>query len=190
MTLAAFGRLHGRVIDHAGGCGLLVRLLRDAGIDARWRDKYSANLLARGFEDDGSGQVDLLSAFEVFEHMIDPLGELRGMIQRAPIVLLSTELIRDEQSPSPAWWYLGPEHGQHIGFFRERTLHWVASQLRCHTETYGGSVHLFSRAQIPKRWKLYMKLRRLSPLITKTRLKPLTERDSDALRRASCEGRP
>lgn len=190
MTLAAFGLLHGRVVDHAGGCGLLVRLLRDAGIDARWRDKYSANLLARGFEDDGRDQVDLVSAFEVLEHMVDPLGDLGAMIQRAPVVLLSTELIRDEMRPSPTWWYLGPEHGQHIGFFRKRTLHWITSHLHCHTETYGDSVHLFSRKPIPRRWRTCMKLRRLAPLITRARLHPLTQNDFDALRRASHDGRP
>ena len=53
-TLLILGKLKGKVVDHAGGYGILVRLLRDAGIDAYWRDKYCENLLARGFEADAA----------------------------------------------------------------------------------------------------------------------------------------
>jgi hypothetical protein len=49
-TLFTLGRLDERVIDCAGGYGILVRLLRDLGIDAFWSDLYSQNLVARGFE--------------------------------------------------------------------------------------------------------------------------------------------
>ena len=83
MTLAAVGRLSGRVVDHAGGYGILVRLLRDLGVDARWRDKYCQNLVARGFEADAA-PCDLITAFEVFEHLEDPMAELRQMLAQAP----------------------------------------------------------------------------------------------------------
>ena len=94
-TLLAFGKLKGRVVDHAGGYGILVRLLRDSGIDARWQDKHCQNLVARGFEA-GEEACDLVTAFEVFEHFVDPMAELHAMLDRAPLVLLSTELIRTD----------------------------------------------------------------------------------------------
>src|SRR6185295_6679379 len=62
-TLAALRRLSGRVLDHAGGYGILVRLLRDAGVEAHWDDKYCRNVLSRGFEADGQ-PYDLVTAFE------------------------------------------------------------------------------------------------------------------------------
>ena len=49
-TLALIQNRTGKVVDYAGGYGLLVRLLRDRGIDALWADPYSQNLVARGFE--------------------------------------------------------------------------------------------------------------------------------------------
>lgn len=184
MTLAACGRLHGRVIDHAGGFGILVRMLRDAGVDARWRDKFCENKLARGFEHDGQG-YDLLTAFEVLEHLVNPLIELRAMLEDAPMVLASTELIPGAQTPRQDWWYLGPEHGQHIGFFRIATMRWMAQELGCHYQSYGSSVHLFSRPPLPFLWRPSMRLRLLWPAVAIFRLTPRTQNDFDALRHRS-----
>lgn len=181
MTLLACGRLRGRVIDYAGGYGILVRMLRDAGVDARWRDKYCENVLARGFEADfGSG--DVLTAFEVFEHLIDPVAELRTMLGEAPIVLLSTELIAGPGTPSPEWWYLGPEHGQHVGFFRAATLRWMAEHIGCHHATDGNSVHMFSRGPVPAAWQPLLRVQRIWPLVARLCLHSKTNSDFEMLR--------
>jgi hypothetical protein len=185
QTLAAFGMLSGRVGDHAGGYGVLVRLLRDAGVDARWRDKYCENLLARGFEADDDAHCDLLTAFEVFEHLEHPLDELARMLAGAPVVLVSTELVQQAAAPAPDWWYLGPEHGQHIGFFRRDTLAWMARRLGCHHASDGRSLHVFSRDPVPARWALLQRLLPLAPLIARWRLKPRTVSDFDRLRGSS-----
>ncbi len=42
------------IVDIGGGVGMLTRLLRDQGFDARWSDAYASNNMARGFDDDGS----------------------------------------------------------------------------------------------------------------------------------------
>lgn len=182
MTLLAFNRLQGQVVDHAGGYGILVRLLRDAGVDARWRDKYCDNLLARGFEA-LSLNADLLTAFEVFEHLEHPLEELKALLAQAPQVLISTELLQQDGTPARDWWYLGPEHGQHIGFFRRRTLAWMAQQLNCHFATDGRSLHVFSRTPVPRRWLPMQRLHRFAKLFTKGRLQPRVLADFEALRR-------
>jgi hypothetical protein len=181
MTLASYGLLHGRVIDHAGGYGILVRLLRDAGVMAFWRDKYCENLLARGFEADGTAS-DMLTAFEVFEHLIEPLVELRAMLEEAPVVLLSTELITAPSTPAPDWWYLGPEHGQHIGFFRYRTLAHMAEATQCRLASDGQSVHLFSKRPIPRTWHRMLRAGRLWPLVARLKLRSRTMDDFNTLR--------
>jgi len=114
-TLALLRKRRGKVVDYAGGYGLLVRLLRDLGLDAYWIDPYTTNLAAVGFEYQ-QGEADLVTAFEAFEYFVDPIKELETMLAIAPNVLFSTDLI---PKPIPAiddWWYYGTHHGQHIGF--------------------------------------------------------------------------
>jgi hypothetical protein len=181
MTLASLQSLGGRVIDHAGGYGILVRLLRDAGVDAQWADKYCENLVARGFEADG-GRCELLTAFEVFEHLEDPVVELRNMLAMAPAVLLSTELIVAPSTPDPDWWYLGPEHGQHIGFFRHATLQHMAQQLGCHLRSDGRSLHLFSANPVPRLWLPMQRFKAAWPVVARLALRSRTQSDFETLR--------
>jgi len=181
MTLLSLSLLKGRVVDHAGGYGILVRMLRDAGIDAYWSDKYCKNLLAKGFEDENSS-CDLVTAFEVFEHLTDPVADLRKMLEAAPVVLISTELILGTASPSDDWWYLAPEHGQHIGFFRQATLAWMASKIGCHYASDGRTVHLFSHAPIPRSWRLFMRWQGRWKFFVSRRLISKTNEDFTFLR--------
>jgi hypothetical protein len=185
MTLLSYGKLHGMVVDHAGGYGILVRLLRDAGVDARWQDKYCQNLVARGFEAE-DGPCDLVTAFEVFEHFVEPLPELRAMLTRAPVVLLSTQLIRSAAPPAPDWWYLGAAHGQHIGFFRARTLAWMAEELGVHHATDGRDTHLFSIHPVPRHWKRLLRWPRLAMYLASRHLSSLRDTDHDALSKRAC----
>lgn len=184
MTLATFGKLHGRVVDHAGGYGILVRLLRDAGVEAYWRDRYCENLLARGFEAD-ERPADMVTAFEVLEHLVDPLADLRHMLEEAPIALLTTELVPTTATPGTDWWYLGTEHGQHVGFFRERTLVHIAAQLGAHVASNGSSVHVLARKPVPARWRMMLRAGRLWRLVARLSLRSRTMQDFELLRQRS-----
>lgn len=181
LTLFAYGLLDGRVIDHAGGFGILVRLLRDAGVDARWRDKYCENMLARGFEA-GADPFDLLTAFEVLEHLVDPVREVEEMLAVAPIVLVSTELIPTSTTPSPDWWYLGCEHGQHVGFFRISTLRAIADKLGCSFASDGHSIHIFSRKRIPLLWRHLMGVRFAYRFVKRFKLRSKIQADFEFLK--------
>lgn len=170
--LMLVGRLKGRVIDCAGGYGVLVRLLRDRGVDAYWHDPHCQNLLARGFEAGADEHADFVTAFEAMEHFTEPKAELARLLARTDCVLVSTDLIADP-APAPAdWWYYGAEHGQHIGFFRRRTLEHLAQALGCHLHTDGRQFHLFTRRAIsPWRWAWARKTHGLAPLVARARLR-------------------
>ncbi len=181
-TLWAIGKPRGLVLDEAGGYGVLVRMLRDAGIDARWRDKYCDNLFARGFDYRGEN-ADLATAFEVFEHLPSPQTELAALMDAAPNLLVSTDLIASPP-PAPAdWWYYGPEHGQHIGFYSLQTLENVARRFGRYLLSDGGSFHLFSSRPISAaRWKWLMAIRKLLVPATQYHLGTRTWRDHLAIK--------
>ena len=143
-TLSLLRKKKGKVVDCAGGHGILVRMLRDQGVNAFWSDPYAANLTARGFEHYNE-KADLVTAFEAFEHFIYPCQEVDKFLSIAPNILLTTTLI-PSPTPYPAqWWYYGLEHGQHIGFFRVKSLLYIAKKYGLHLLTDSNSIHLFTQ---------------------------------------------
>jgi len=157
-TLVLLGARRGRVVDCAGGYGLLVRMLRDKGINAFWSDQYASNLLSRGFEYQG-GHADLVTAFEAFEHFVNPASEVERLAKISPNILLTTDIIASPAPLPDQWWYYGLEHGQHIGFFRVRTLEWLARSLGLHLISDHNSVHLLSKQPVSmKRWRLIRRI--------------------------------
>jgi hypothetical protein len=88
------------VLDYGGGSGLLCRLLRDQGFDARAFDAYAKNDLARGFEDNGV-RPDILCSFEVAEHFANPKAEMATIFgRRARLLIIGTETYKRQ---GPDW---------------------------------------------------------------------------------------
>lgn len=143
-TLALIRERRGQVVDFAGGFGFLVRLLRDKGVDAFWADQFSENLVARGFEYSGGQEASLVTAFEAFEHFVNPVEELERLLSISTNILFTTEVI-PRPAPKPSeWWYYGLDHGQHIGFYRVETLRYLAEKFKLNLLTDGSSTHLFT----------------------------------------------
>lgn len=137
------------VLDYAGGYGILVRLMRDRGFNFYWYDKFSENLVSRGFEADSENLKDfrVLTAFEFLEHIENPLDLLKSIAESTDLIILSTEL---KQEPVPNindWWYYATEHGQHIAFFSRKTLKYISEQLNMHLYFISGLI-IFSRNKI------------------------------------------
>jgi hypothetical protein len=180
-VLGMLGLLSARVVDCAGGYGLLVRMLRDKGVDALWRDRYAENLVARGFEHRGE-PAQLATAFEAMEHFVDPAAELDALFALADVVLVSTDLAPNPAPAPGTWWYYGPEHGQHIGFFRLQTLRHLADRAGWHLNSDGRSFHLFSRAPVPAwRWRWARNSMRLAGLTARLNLKSRVWTDHAAM---------
>jgi len=180
-TLNSLKSLDGMVVDYAGGYGILVRLLRDRGIEALWSDSYCTNLLAVGFEH-ANEKADLVTAFEAFEHFVDPLIEADKLFAIATNLLISTSLIASPAPQPDQWWYYGLDHGQHIGFFRVQTLQFIAKKFNKYLVTDGLSCHLFSEKPINAfQWKMYIRLARRFPALYERNLRSKTWSDFEKM---------
>ncbi|MBJ6727029.1 class I SAM-dependent methyltransferase [Geomesophilobacter sediminis] len=154
--ISSFFDGNGKFVDYGGGYGLFVRLMRDAGFDFYRHDKYCANLFAPDFEADPTSgqQYELLCAFEVFEHLADPLEEIDRMLSHSDNILFTTEILPPGPPQPDQWWYYIPDYGQHISFYTMDALSKIAQRFGLHLCSDGRSLHLFSR-------------RRISPLLFK-----------------------
>ena len=74
IILAFFDRSL-RFVDYGGGYGLFVRMMRDKGFAFNLYDIFCENIFAKGFEVEPelSGKYELLTEFEVYEHLVYPL---------------------------------------------------------------------------------------------------------------------
>lgn len=152
-VLLAFFQRNARYIDYGAGYGLLVRLMRDMGFDFYWHDTFCANLFAKIAPADLSGHssYELLTAFEVFEHLPHPTDELVQMLRLSEHILFTTQLI-PEHNPRPGfWWYYGLDHGQHVSLYTRRALELLARRHGLQLYTDGRFIHLMTAKQISPR---------------------------------------
>jgi hypothetical protein len=143
-----------RFYDFGGGNGIFVRLMRDFGFDFRWCDLYAKNLFARGFEGEEDSRYELVTAFEVFEHLEKPMEIFAKLFRLSPNLLFSTELIPPDRNKPGEWYYYSLETGQHISFYTLQTLRHIAQYFG--RKIYScGSVHLLTEKNMPHyRFKL------------------------------------
>ena len=177
------GRQRQPGLDFAGGYGVFTRMMRDLGFDFYHYDPKATNLLARGFEVGNLGiKPEVCTAFEVLEHLVDPIRDLQPLIQYRPTYLItSTEVVQPPLMKD--WWYLAPESGQHVGFFESRTLRRLGKALDYPHAIIGSRYQIFGRKPIPKLswWTANHFGKAALPLLRQT-LTPKTDADSEAIK--------
>jgi Methyltransferase domain len=185
-----------RILDHGGGDGLLVRMLRDRGLDGHVLDRHARPKYAMGFGQAGPEAPELVTAFEVLEHFVHPKDELRQLFDGRPSALLISTDAWEGQGPG--WWYLAPDTGQHVFFYSRRALAQVAAEQGFQLLRVGG-YWLFLRHGCFAAWRvraarqlLSSRLRRLRNAWAVTRATPGVMHDHDrlaaAIRAAGADG--
>lgn len=141
-------------IDYGGGYGIFVRIMRDKGYDFYLDDIYAENLFAKYFElknHKGNAKFAALTAFEVFEHLEDPVSELKKMFELSDTVIFSTELQPQSSfSNSGDWWYFVPEIGQHISFYNLKSLEVLSQQFNCRLHSNGSNLHMLTKLNLQR----------------------------------------
>ena len=186
-ALARTAGIPGPHLDYGGGEGLLVRLLRNRGLDARWYDPMATNRYARGCEAEPAGRFGIVTAVEVVEHLTDPVATIRELLDLTDVLVLSTFLV-PEPAPAPGtWWYYTPDTGQHITFLSRRGLQSTADSLGVHLISHG-NLHVLSRRRLPLRTRALASRPRRSALWNSLRRWPsLTQSDYEAALRSRAQ---
>jgi hypothetical protein len=140
-------------IDYGGGTGLLVRLMRDLGYDFYRYDPYSNNVFARGFDTSdisNPGKFEILTAFEVFEHVEKPMETVKEMFGFSDTIVFSTLLQpTDPRALNPQQWtYFAPQTGQHISFYTTRSLETIASAFSCNLYSDEEDMHILTKRDL------------------------------------------
>lgn len=127
-------------------------MMRDIGFDFFWFDKYCNNFMAKGFEYT-TGNIELLCAWELFEHFEDPREEIDYLFSISDSILFSTLLYDDalEFKNFDEWWYYAPQSGQHICFYSKMTLEYLAQLYHVNYYKISDEIHLFTKKMCKER---------------------------------------
>ncbi|NET88389.1 MAG: glycosyltransferase [Kamptonema sp. SIO1D9] len=131
-------------LDYGAGYGLFVRLMRDAGFNFYWEDKFCQNIFAKGFESTKDRKYELVTAFEVFEHFVNPLSEIENILKYSQNILFSTELLPSTNPKPNQWWYYALEEGQHISLYTKKALLIIADRFNFQLYSNDSSLHLLT----------------------------------------------
>ncbi len=140
----------GIFLDYAGGYGVFTRMMRDQGFDFYHIDPYCKNIFSENFEfsENHHSKIELATAFEVFEHLVNPLEEIGKILEYSDNILFTTELQPDGLHTVDDWWYFIPETGQHISLYNKNALQYLATKLGCNFYTDGSKTHLFTKKKL------------------------------------------
>jgi hypothetical protein len=149
LIFLLFCKKDSMVLDYAGGYGIMTRMLRDVGVDCYWEDKYAENIFAKQFAHKKGNKYSMVTAFEFFEHLDDPVREIRQIItEYSPKILLFSTTLHNGNPPKD-WWYFVEGGGQHISLYTAKSLGVFASKLNMKYSTNGVNIHIFSKIKIP-----------------------------------------
>ena len=140
---------NGPYLDYGGGYGLFVRMMRDRGFDFYRQDIYCENLFAKQFDVSDlppGSQFNMLSAFEVFEHLPDPIPEVEKMLSLSDSIFFTTELQPADSNSLNNWWYFTPETGQHVSLYSLQSLSKLAERFNLHLLSHN-NLHLLSKSK-------------------------------------------
>lgn len=146
-ALLADGASRIRHLDYGGGNGLLSDLLRDSGWDSTSYDPF-VNREVNAAE---LGQFDLITVFEVFEHVPDAAQLARALVSLAKedaVIVFSTlisegNLVRNRRID---WWYASPRNG-HISLFTRKSLQYLATREQLGFASFHDGLHAWWRGR-------------------------------------------
>ena len=141
-----------KFLDYGGGYGLFVRLMRDKGFRFFRSDPHCENFFAKHFDLRDlcvPHHFELVTAFELFEHVYDPVSLVERLLEYSDTLLFSTELVpRSHPMAADDWWYFCPETGQHVTFYTRAALEELSRRFGLNFATDSSWLHVMSKRNV------------------------------------------
>lgn len=136
-------------LDYGGGSGLMVNILKKTN----WQSVSYDPFVDRNVSLDKLGKFDLITAYEVFEHVPDVrqlMSNLLSLLSPNGIVLFSTLLSDGNINPNQrlSWWYASPRNG-HISLFSKKSLAILAQKNGFKFGSFSKGLHVFFKEVPP-----------------------------------------
>lgn len=136
-------------LDYGGGSGTLSKLLVENGWCSASYDPFVDDA-AWG---ENIGKYNLITAFEVFEHVPDPRKLVTTIVQLLTsdgVVLFSTLTSDGHIAPNRrvTWWYASPRNG-HISLFSKKSLAILAAKEHLRFGSFSPGFHVFWKTVPP-----------------------------------------
>lgn len=148
FLIKLFFKRRSKFLDYGAGYGLFVRMMRDLGYNFFWMDKYCQNIFANDFEGEEKKGYELVTGFELFEHLVDPMQEVKAMLEYSDSIFFSTVLVPSSLPKPGEWWYYGLDHGQHVALYSRSTFDYIAKKFGLNFYSNGKNLHLLSKKKI------------------------------------------
>lgn len=140
--------IHKPMLDYAGGYGIYTRIMRDLGFDYYWSDPYTINLFAEGFEFTDKKKIEVITTFETFEHLENPVEEFSKIVSISKNIIATTQILPSPVPHPTEWWYYGLEHGQHISLYTKKSLEILAKKFGLQYYSNNINLHIFTTKEI------------------------------------------
>jgi len=152
-------------LDWGGGDGILCRLLRDYCLDFYTIDKFTNSSYAVEFIIRDYSSLDLITSFEVFEHLDKPKEDIDFLFNlNAKAIFIQSKLYKNQNED---WDYLHPKHGEHVFFYSKIALELIAKKYNYELKVYNNEYVLFYKKKYLSKAKLFLFSLMFNKYITK-----------------------
>lgn len=137
--------------DFGGGNGRTSHLLQQHGWCFDCADPFGATTL----RPDRLQKYNVATAFEVFEHLIDPVAALAAIVGKmsasAPLIVIGTGTSdgKLDDTSRLSWWYAAPRNG-HVSLYSKRSLSVLAQRFEFGCHSLSGGFHFLTRGPMPR----------------------------------------
>jgi SAM-dependent methyltransferase len=134
------------ILDYGGGAGLFASLLRAEGFRASTYDPFSE------FNQMPEEKFDLVTSFEVMEHVPDPRGTVATMVSllKKPGAIFFSTLVQPAEFEAIGlnWWYASPRNG-HVSLYSTQALARLFEEHGMRVASFNSNLH-FAYAEVPE----------------------------------------